>query len=552
MLHQQAPIDFLRKHKLNCSEEIAMKKRKRVEVDTAYEEWMQSSTLPSSTLSSSSSRYGSASLLMNKNLINVYKALLLRAQARDLRVGGADKSSIVVLLLHEDYPNELGVFGNETFSDDIEHNNRIDNVTRIVCVLGAVRDMEKSEEDALIAAATDMNIPCVGANLGRAAEFTSKIAAALNAHAFYGRLSQAVSSLPLVKVGGLHRLTHDVVNNNRVDGSTMYIYVIFWANLSLDMLQKAKEELSSFDRMLASSVIQVVISTLWRSKLVSEVTACSEGDVNVEDDSSLASIITPHLTLVLSCGTTIHVNQIELAVAMGLEHRAAPSEQQILESLLDLHRSKEASKETSQRRLPNSSDVSSLILASIPIGISRKELKRMKVLDIDNIYLPGQENLEDAADIQIDNDQHIPDLTAYAYSEMCKCGNESLFSSMSIPEHVVLLCRPNCFRREDDKNSVDEALNEYCSDVVLAKRKKGKIYKHENRCSGRDIVEGKKRRRRRFYLHCQIMKESNVAPNTAITICQHFAYHGRLTRAAQLAFHQSSDKSRSSPEVDND
>ena len=92
-----------------------------------------------------------------------------------------------VVLLHEDYPLELPVFGRKAvLPGDIDH---------VVFCLGAVRDMTQVEEAALVAACRAVGVRCLGCNLGRTAEFTSKIIHAINGHHLYGRLMPAVCRL---------------------------------------------------------------------------------------------------------------------------------------------------------------------------------------------------------------------------------------------------------------------------------------------------------------------------------------------------------------------
>jgi len=68
----------------------------------------------------------------------------------------------------------------------------------VICAMGAVRDASDEEVCALIEAALSLNMRCVGANLGRTAEFTSKIVTALVTHAREHRLYTAISALPAI------------------------------------------------------------------------------------------------------------------------------------------------------------------------------------------------------------------------------------------------------------------------------------------------------------------------------------------------------------------
>ena len=152
----------------------------------------------------------------------------------------------------------------------------------------------------------------------------------------------------------------------------------------------------------------------------------------------------------------------------------------------------------------------------------------MKIVDIHNISLPNQEVDGDTIKSDSSEIEKLPDLTTYAYSEICRCRNETFISPKSVPERIVLLCRPNCLRKDDEKCFIDGALNEHYCGVLRMKKRQQKPIKVVNR-----------RKHHRFYMCFQVMKENRIAPHTAITICQHFAYHGRLMRAIQLAFNDS-------------
>ena len=158
-----------------------MKKRKREEVEMAYNDWLSqppSDYHPSSSSSSSSSSSCPSSFATSRSeLMDTFKVLLARAQRR------THHGRTVVLLLHEDYPHELQVFGPGPEPEPIPGSRHAEEISRVVCVMGAVRDMYEEEERALLQTAASMRIDCVGANLGRTAEFTSKITTALNHHA---------------------------------------------------------------------------------------------------------------------------------------------------------------------------------------------------------------------------------------------------------------------------------------------------------------------------------------------------------------------------------
>ena len=56
--------------------------------------------------------------------------------------------------------------------------------------MGAVRDMTEAEDEALRWACARRGVSCVSCNLGRTAEFTSKVIMALNGHHKCGQVSK--------------------------------------------------------------------------------------------------------------------------------------------------------------------------------------------------------------------------------------------------------------------------------------------------------------------------------------------------------------------------
>eukprot|EP00439_Symbiodinium_sp_Y106_P046033 s4092_g5.t2 len=90
-----------------------------------------------------------------------------------------------VVLLHETFPQSLGLY-------DRSAGSRGDSLRNLVFFLGAVKDMTPEERGAVHRTCRHHSVPCVEANLGQQAEFTSKIIDVLHGHHLYGRLAPAV------------------------------------------------------------------------------------------------------------------------------------------------------------------------------------------------------------------------------------------------------------------------------------------------------------------------------------------------------------------------
>jgi hypothetical protein len=124
LLQHNCNVEFLRKHSLNGPEALILKKKNRDAVLRAYEDWNSSSAgdaradvagaeTPAVVLSSSGL---TASDTSYRRLVDTCKVLLggmlTRAGASGKNSSGtAAGPSGYLLLLHEDYPQELGVFG---------------------------------------------------------------------------------------------------------------------------------------------------------------------------------------------------------------------------------------------------------------------------------------------------------------------------------------------------------------------------------------------------------------------------------------------------------
>lgn len=194
-MQKQCSMEFLRKHFLNGSEDLVLKKRNKAGILSAYEEWRNmknvtnskeaelddectaqegegvnrgsndASSHSGSSSSSSSSGSGSSSSSSGSRLVDTFTVLYNRSKnspAMFLRT--------TVLLLHEDYPEELPIFttmnpkkalkkkydtlekkeGVFSDSDVIVGSNNDTDSHRVICVLGAVRDASDVEVEAAI------------------------------------------------------------------------------------------------------------------------------------------------------------------------------------------------------------------------------------------------------------------------------------------------------------------------------------------------------------------------------------------------------------------
>ena len=265
ILQSKCSIEFLREHSLNGSMKLILKKMNFEKIHHIYTLYSNNNKM---NIKINLKEY---SLIVNKHidneinndnynyaynngtkitsdnyrkLVNSFKVLLLgmivrarqcyRSKRRSIRRrrndnddgddGGDDsndKTNVVfkttLLLLHEDYPYELPVFGmdnDDNDNDDGHYSKNSSYPNFIICFMGAVRDATSDEEKAVIEAATLLHIDYIGANLGRTAEFTSKIVTSLIGHTIANKLHQAVANLTL-----RYQNNNNTVYNNNNDNS---------------------------------------------------------------------------------------------------------------------------------------------------------------------------------------------------------------------------------------------------------------------------------------------------------------------------------------------
>jgi hypothetical protein len=122
LLQHNCDVEFLRKHSLNGPEALILKKKNRDAVLRAYEDWNSCSSNSAAAIETPvadcSSSGTAASSVSYKRLVDTCKVLLGGMLSRAGTSGcGPNRSSSsagpsgYLLLLHEDYPQELSVFG---------------------------------------------------------------------------------------------------------------------------------------------------------------------------------------------------------------------------------------------------------------------------------------------------------------------------------------------------------------------------------------------------------------------------------------------------------
>lgn len=456
--------------------------------------------------------------------------------------------------------------------------------------MGAVRDALDVEVSALIAAATSLGMRVVGANLGRTAEFTSKIVTALVHHAVAGVLNAAVAALPAVnssRPSGLQADSMKVIHklapvrkggwtwdgkSNKTTSDRKRKYSPEHTDEvggleSVPQLQKSHHgdhvqgqccmhiaawlpilptevtvEMSQREKL--HGLVQLVVTSLWRSRIASE--AASDGAQEVATgsdmvDSGDAAKVLPALYLIFADGTVARLTQRRLAVAMANQHMAAPSEYQILQMMVQLLQEPDvlvrvllSAKESAQRS--QWTDVLSLVL---PAGLHKSERKAVRVVvitDTSSVCYACSSSLT-PSDRQGHSSTTLPQvdnsICKHAYADHCTCGGSSGSDDShsaggsgrgSLRQHVVVLLN-------NPLDGLEEALHtslfQYVypdkplptSEEKLAKKAGSMVfYGPLQSCFGAVGATGRV-----------------FAPSAVVTVLQHFAYHDRLYPAIEQA-----------------
>lgn len=306
--------------------------------------------------------------------------------ALDSMVREKARKRCVVLLLHEDARHELEVFrrydsekGGE--DDDVcatqkkaekkKMKRRNGDIVDVVCVLGAVRDLRRTEEEAVKRAARQLGMMdiCI-CNLGRTAEFTSKVVMMMVLHNLNGALKPAVSSLlrkknedgddslmlkklDPMREGGwtwdgnlrYHRDKYKKGAKAKVPGrdgcdaapsSSMrgqLHSVIYLRHVPSSSLSTSP---SSRDNLL--NAVHLAVVALWRSKVNSENSS--------RQDSSGAfgcggNELLPKLTLIFADNVRVTFDREMLLRFMAERHMAAPCEFQVISAMIQLAQQEE-------------------------------------------------------------------------------------------------------------------------------------------------------------------------------------------------------------------
>lgn len=328
-------IEFLRKHHLNSSVNVALRKTNQSKLLKVYDEWKKIQTKGKAHDNTDKSK----KLASKKSSLELtFRSILGNGNAESTR-------ETVAVVLHEDCRFELECFG-KSLSTSTNNGNNENTPKRIVVVLGAVRDMQNSEYRALDAACTALKIPLTGCHLGKTPEFTSKIITAMvNHHCTMNVLAPAVQTLRdkvylREKSKGFMAYFFDkpkddpeknmgqsfVFSNSTTKLHTLCLVPIPTSSVTTDLSRRSH---------ILWSMVRVCVCALWRSRLASNTTEDGESE-NITSSDNPSAPLENVLSFFFSDGVILTINQNTLVKSLASKHQAAPSEYQILNALCEM------------------------------------------------------------------------------------------------------------------------------------------------------------------------------------------------------------------------
>jgi len=485
-------ITFLRKWNLNSSDDAVLRKVNRSKLEEAWNDYLS----PTKALIKIDSSCGNLSRTKSASMTDSFQAILStnlfeRTGTKEYenrntmvssspsasnavkrrKVQGHDTNatmkSKVVLYLHETCELELPCFGINPCQ------KKLFSFHNIFIFLGAVRDMSNDEYLALAQVCEDSMTPMCGCNLGRTAEFTSKVVTAISCHHLNKKLFSAVEILftraKTMGLLGVRNITsgkcqgtyNSIIAKNK--SPEVFLHFIFLLPFSKDEVVSDISERNVW----MWTLVRITVCALWRSRLASGV---EEGNTN-------------KLTLILSDGVSITFSQLELVQFLATKHQAAPSEYQILRAICEkLQEIGKRNGDDWERILCDIGKVSSP--EAITMFHFRKLTKRKKSVHslFENIYRRN--------------------CICSSEEEIGAKGNEHIF----VMDHLI----QEHFERQQQNSKQDITDHMPKSLKRFAKKRGLKLHRYEvlvDKDDGDDFYD---------------------SPATLVTMLQHFSYHGIL------------------------
>jgi hypothetical protein len=338
VLQRTCPVEYLREHRLNISEDVALRKFNISKLRIIWEDYSKSIVIVNKTKrqdghvrrdETEANTHGARGGCVNNNddqivqqdrMERTFRSILSRAKVDGAIMynNGDDRPvKAVAAYLHESCDSELPCWGWNGTNDVEDENGNDDVVEQVFLFLGAVRDMTELENQALSRACQNLNIPLVGCRLGPVIEFTSKILSVATYHFHRRVLGRNLVELWKRKLDRSRERNSEVLTIPRTNHRTIHTIALVPMNsqsLTSDPLQRNR---------IMWCMVRICVCSLWRSKLASTSSSLS----------TTSEALNNVLTFLFNDGVRITLNQREFTSTMAERHKAAPSERQILEEL---------------------------------------------------------------------------------------------------------------------------------------------------------------------------------------------------------------------------
>ena len=285
-LQKHCSLDFLRSNGLNSKPDVILRKTNREKLMSIWSSWLShrmSQTPPDSSTDHQSGK--------------IFADIL---HGKDNILPSVSNVKLIAGILHESC-EEFPCYGLDDQSNQAN--------TLVYMFLGAVRDMSKKENEILQDICKKQNIPLVQVRFGAVPEFTSKILSILSFHHSERKLGGSLLRL----IGRLDAKPEHTFDNSK---RRTWLHVV--TTVPLDS-KSISTDLSKRD-YVHWSLVRIIVCTLWRSKLVS------------------SSVVLQHansLHLLFNDGVLVSLQETDFVTRLAEQHRAAPSEFQILQALKD-------------------------------------------------------------------------------------------------------------------------------------------------------------------------------------------------------------------------
>lgn len=333
---------FLRKWHLNASDDVVLRKVNREKLLLAWNDlitmttWKKNCTLIKHEYEKPFERSLTEEESTFSRVLQSHVSFDKRLKQRSKRNNSNSEPNTLAIFLHETSKEELPCFGLQ-LHEVAENNYRPD---QIFIFLGAVRDMTNNEYLALSAACDKLDIPLCGCNLGKTAEFTSKIIMTMISHQAVGRLGIAVALL-WKRAAASNNLGVQAITSEK-DHATSIIkgtpkskarghfrsestkVVLHFVCLIPMSSQELSVDLSKRSITYSWHMIRSCVCALWRSRLAS---SCSTDD-NTDNDN-----FQNELSIIFDDGVCLFFEQKDLVKNLAEKHQAAPTEYQVLSTL---------------------------------------------------------------------------------------------------------------------------------------------------------------------------------------------------------------------------